>query len=31
MKLVKPSFEIKKQKPELEGIYKQIEWAGRTC
>ena len=31
MKLVKPSFEIKKQEPGLEGIYKQIEWAGRTC
>lgn len=31
MKVVKPSFEIKKQEPGLEGIYKQIEWAGRTC
>lgn len=31
MRIVKPSFEIKKQEPGLEGIYKQIEWAGRTC
>lgn len=31
MKLIKPSFQIINQKPELEGIYKQIEAAGRTC
>lgn len=31
MKLVKPSFEIIEQKPGLEGIYEQIELAGRTC
>lgn len=31
MKLIKPSFLIKEQEPGLEGIYKQIEWAGRHC
>lgn len=31
MKLVKPSFEILEQGPGLQGIYKQIELAGRTC
>ena len=31
MKLIKPSFEILEQLPGLEGIYKQIELAGRTC
>lgn len=31
MKLIKPSFEIIEQQPGLEGIYKQIELAGRTC
>lgn len=31
MKLIKPSFEILDQQPGLEGIYKQIELAGRTC
>ena len=31
MKLIKPSFEIIKQQPELEGLYKQVELAGRTC
>lgn len=31
MKLVHPSFEILDQKPGLEGIYEQIELAGRTC
>jgi thymidylate synthase (FAD) len=31
MKLIKPSFEIIPQAPGLEGIYKQIELAGRTC
>lgn len=31
MKLVKPSFEIWQQPSGLEGIYKQIERAGRIC
>ena len=31
MKLIKPSFEILYQQCGLEGIYKQIELAGRTC
>lgn len=31
MKLIKPSFKIIEQQPELEGVYKQIEMAGRTC
>lgn len=31
MKLIKPSFTILHQAPGLEGIYKQIELAGRTC
>ena len=31
MKLIKPSFEIWEQEPGLEGIYKQIERAGRIC
>ena len=31
MKLVKPKSEILIQQPGLEGIYKQIELAGRTC
>lgn len=31
MKLIKPSFEILKQSEGLEGIFKQIEIAGRTC
>lgn len=31
MKLIKPSFEILDQGPGLQGIYKQIELAGRTC
>ena len=31
MKLIKPSFEIWKQEPGLEGIYKAIERAGRIC
>lgn len=31
MKLIKPSFTILHQAPRLEGVYKQIELAGRTC
>lgn len=31
MKLIKPSFEIIEQNPGIDGIYKQIEIAGRTC
>ena len=31
MKLIKPSFEIWEQEPGIEGIYKQIERAGRVC
>lgn len=31
MKLIKPSFKILEQGPGLQGIYKQIELAGRTC
>ena len=31
MKLIKPSFEVLDQQLGLEGIYKQIELAGRTC
>ena len=31
MKLIKSSVEIIEQQPGLEGIYKQIEMAGRTC
>lgn len=31
MKLIKSSFEILEQLPGLEGVYKQIELAGRTC
>ena len=31
MKLIKPSFEILHQSEGLDGIYKQIELAGRTC
>ena len=31
MRLCKPSFEIIEQQAGLEGIYKQIELAGRTC
>ena len=30
MKIVKPSFEIWEQSVGLEGVYKQIELAGRT-
>ena len=31
MRLIKPSFKIKEQDLGLDGIYKQIEWAGRHC
>lgn len=31
MKLIKPSFEIWEQPSGLEGVYKQIEGAGRVC
>jgi len=31
MKLIKSNVEIIEQQPGLEGIYKQIELAGRTC
>ena len=31
MKLIKPGFEILEQSKGLEGIFKQIEIAGRTC
>lgn len=31
MRLCKPSFEIWEQEPGLEGVYKQIERAGRVC
>lgn len=31
MRLIKPSFEIWDQEEGLEGIYKQIERAGRVC
>lgn len=31
MNLTKPSFEILEQQPGIDGIYKMIELAGRTC
>ena len=31
MKLIKPGFTIIEQQASLEGMYKQIELAGRTC
>ena len=31
MKLIKPYFEILEQQPGVDGIYKMIELAGRTC
>ena len=31
MKLIEPKVEIIQQEPNLEGIYKQIEQAARTC
>lgn len=31
MKLIHQSFEILDQQPGIEGVYKMIEYAGRTC
>lgn len=31
MRLIKPSFEILEQKPELDGLLQHIERCGRTC
>lgn len=31
MKLIKPSFEIYEQGPGIDGVYKAIERAGKTC
>ena len=31
MKIINPNVEILEQLPGIEGIYKQIEKAGRTC
>lgn len=31
MKLIQSSVEILEQQPGLDGLYKQIEYAGRTC
>lgn len=31
MKLIKPSFQIIEQSSGIEGVYKQIEWAGKHC
>lgn len=31
MRLIKPQFEIWEQEPEIDGIYKAIEKAGRVC
>lgn len=31
MRLIKPNLEILEQQPGLDGIYKQIEFAGRIC
>ena len=31
MKLIKPSYAILEQGPGIEGVYKAIEEAGRTC
>ena len=31
MRLIKPSYSIIEQPPGLEGVYKMIELAGRTC
>lgn len=31
MKLIKPKFEILEQAPGIDGVYKMVELAGRTC
>ena len=31
MRIIEPSFEILEQLPGLDGVYKQIERAGRIC
>lgn len=31
MRIIKPSFEVWDQEPNLNGVYKQIERAGRVC
>lgn len=31
MKLIKPSFDIIEQDHGIDGIYRQIEYAGRIC
>lgn len=31
MKLIESKVEIIEQQPGLEGVYKQVELAGRTC
>ena len=31
MKLIKPSYKIIEQEPDINGIYKMIEYAGRIC
>ena len=31
MKLIESEVIIKEQEPGIDGIYKQIEWAGRHC
>ena len=31
MKFIKPRIEVIEQKPGLNGMFKQIEMAGRTC
>ena len=31
MRIIKPKFEIWKQEEGIEGIYRQIEKAGRVC
>lgn len=31
MKLIDSSVIVKKQESGIEGVYKQIEWAGRHC
>ena len=31
MRIIKPSFEIWEQEAGLEGVFRQIERAGRVC